>query len=535
MLIGQVVVAAGPDGFETVEAIGLAEGRVVMVGRANEVRTAAARGARVIDAGSAAVVPGIHDFHLHLVGMAHARRDVDLDGARDAAELLSRVSDAVTRSAPGDWIHGGGWSEAVMQSGAPDRLRIICAGRACVLYSHDRHSAWASPMALAAAGLEVDTPDPSAGRIERDPTGQLTGVLREGATDLVDTVAERLGGRALDAALGEVVAELASRGVTGATDAGDTTADGGVGEYAFLGERASRLLVAGFRIDGRLRLTVNLPSDAIDGAAALGWRTGMPIPGSHTLRLGWAKVYADGALGSRTAAVFTPYPDGDDRGMLRLDLAALGEIIARGRAAAIALAIHAIGDRAVATVLDALAGSAARAVDAPPDRLEHLQLVRQSDIERLVALGVTASVQPTHAASDRSLADELWGSSASAAYPWRSIARAGGRLAFGSDAPIESANPWLGIFTAVHRRFPTDAVPDWRPEEAVTSAEALAAYTIGPAMALGCSDEGHLRIGAHADLAVLNVDLATLLAADERLADARADLTLVGGQEVHRS
>lgn len=535
VLIGQVLVAARADRVETAEAIGIADGRVVMVGRADEVRAAAARKARTIHAGSAAVVPGMHDFHLHLVGMARARRDVALDGASGFAELLSRVHSAARRSGAGEWLRGGGWSEAVMQSGDPGLLREVCAGHPCIFYSHDCHSAWASPMALSAAGIFADTPHPPGGRIERDTTGLATGILRERAADLIEGVAGRLSGPPLEVALHEVLSELAGLGITGATDAGDTTASNGVGEHAFLGDRASRLLAAGNRLDGKLRLTVNLPVEAIDAAAALGWRTGMTLPGTQTVRLGWAKAYADGALGSRTAAVFTPYPDGGGHGILRLDPLALDEIMRRGRAAGIGLAVHAIGDRAVTMSLDALLRAPARAADAPSDRLEHLQLVRPSDIERLAAQDVTASMQPMHAASDRGLVDGLWGASESMAYPWRSIAAAGGRLAFGSDAPIESANPWHGLFAAVHRRFPGDDTLDWRPEEAVTPARALAAYTLGPAQAIGRSAEGHLRAGALADLAILNVDLATLLTADERLADVRADLTLVGGREVHRS
>jgi predicted amidohydrolase YtcJ len=535
VVIGQVVVAATADGVETAEAVGIADGRVVVVGRADEVLAAAARGARTFDAGSAAAVPGLHDFHLHLVGMARARRDVALDGASDFAEVLSRVRAAAEQAADAEWLRGGGWSEAIMRTGEQGQLTAASAGRAALFYSHDGHSAWASPLALAAAGISATTPDPPGGRLERDGTGSPTGILRERAADLVELAAGRLSGAPLEAALDEVLAELAALGVTGATDAGDTTAQNGVGEHAFLGDRASRLMAASRRLDGRLRLTLNLPAEAIDAAAARGWRTGMPLPGQDTLRLGWAKAYVDGALGSRTAAVFVPYDGTTDRGILRLEPSALAEIVKRGRAAGIGLAVHAIGDRAVASTLDAFAGATGRAANAPPDRLEHLQLVRGADIARLAALEVTASMQPLHAASDRRLVDSLWSASTSIAYPWRSIATAGGRLAFGSDAPIESANPWLGLFAAVHRRFPDDAASDWRPEEALTPAQALAAYTTAPARAMGRADEGHLRAGAVADLAVLNVDLATLLAADERLVDVRAELTLVGGREVHRS
>jgi predicted amidohydrolase YtcJ len=145
---------------------------------------------------------------------------------------------------------------------------------------------------------------------------------------------------------------------------------------------------------------------------------------------------------------------------------------------------------------------------------------------------VTASVQPIHAAADRDLVDDCWDGRQHDAYAWRALTNAGAHLAAGSDAPVESVNPWLGIFAAVHRRLPTDARPDWHPEQALTLAEALRAYTLGSAVAIGADDEGNLRPGARADLAVLSVDVATLEAADERLADVRSVLTLVDGREV---
>lgn len=186
-------------------------------------------------------------------------------------------------------------------------------------------------------------------------------------------------------------------------------------------------------------------------------------------------------------------------------------------------------------VLDAFERAPARAHGVPPDRMEHLQLLRPADAPRLAAHEITASVQPIHCASDREMVDACWKAREEQAYPWRTLVEAGARLAFGSDAPIESANPWLGIFAALHRRYPDDGTEDWHPEQALALHEALAGYTTGPAAAAGLDDEGHLRSGAHADLAVLNVELGALLRGDDGLADVRADLTLVAGSEVHRS
>jgi hypothetical protein len=537
VVIGQVVVAARHDGLETAEAVGIADGRVVNAGSQADVLDAAASRARVIDAGPVAVVPGLHDFHLHLVGMARARLELRLDDATDFGDVVARVRAAADPLPPDGWLRGRGWVEAAIEVGELDRLEAAVGGRPALLDSHDGHSAWASAAALRRAGIDVQAADPPGGRIERGASGAPNGLLREAAAGLVHRVAPSLSGPALDRALHEALTELLGWGITGATDAGDTSAGGGSGRYAALGDRASILLEASERLDWRLRLTVNLPAAAIEAGAALGLRTGAKIPGTTTLRAGWAKAYADGALGSRTAALFTPYTCGPtpDRGILRLGPDELDQLLRAGRSHRVGLAVHAIGDRAVATVLDAVERGPARDPTVPPHRIEHLQLVRPNDVPRLAALDVTASLQPIHAASDRDLVETCWDGRQDDAYPTGPLAAAGTRLAFGSDAPIESPNPWHGIYAAVHRRFPGDEGPDWRPQHALDAAAALAAYTAGPAASIGAGDEGNLRPGSHADLAVLSVDLATLLAAGGELASARAVATLVGGTEVYRA
>lgn len=531
---GQVVVAALPDGIETAEAIGIADGRVVSAGRDRDVVEAAAPGAAVIDARDAAIVPGIHDFHLHLVGMARSRRALQLDEARDFATLLERVSRRVADLAPDAWLTGRGWSEASLDPGALPRLEAAVGERPAFLYSHDGHSAWASAAARRWAGLSAGTPDPSGGRLEREASGEPNGILREAATELVGSIAGRLRGEPLAEAIDETVAELGRMGITAATDAGDYTDAGGVGQYSAFGDSFSSLAELAPRIGPRLRLTLDFPSDAIAAAAQYGLRTGESFVG---LRFGWAKAYADGALGSRTAALFAPYSCDDvtGSGILRLEPEQLDALMAAARPVGIGLAIHAIGDRAVATVLNAVQAAAPHLPGAAPDRMEHAQLVRPVDRPRFATLGVTASMQPIHAAADRDAVDRCWAGRAAHAFAWRSLADAGALLAFGSDAPFEAVNPWLGLFSAVRRQFPGDVGPGWHTEEALDLVAALSAYTLAPARAIAAGDEGHLRPGARADLAVLSIDLPTLLAADERLATAHADLTLVAGHEAHRS
>ena len=533
VVAGRVVLSAEPEGLETAEAVGIVAGRVVSAGTRAEVTGAAARGARVIDAGNAAVIPGLHDFHIHLVGLARTRRALALDDAADGAEVAARVAAAADAGNGEAWLTGRGWSERQL-AGLDARALDAAAGeRLAFLTSHDGHSAWASPRARSLAGLGAESPDPPGGRIERGAGGEPTGILRETAMDLVAPLVTRLQSAWLRDALDATLRELAALGVTGASEAGDYTDRNGIGADAAFGDSYSTLTDLGDLVDGRLRLSIGIPADALPVAAERGLRTGAALEDRRTMRFGWAKEYADGALGSGTAALFEPRSCGEpDAGILRVSPEELDALFAAGRAAGIGLAVHAIGDRAAEAVLDAVEHAPERRPGAPPDRLEHAQLLRQQEIDRFARLGVTASIQPIHAAADRDLVEACWGGRQDRAYAWRSLRSAGTHLAAGSDAPVESVNPWLGVFAAVHRRLPTDLRGDWRSAQALTVTEVLSAYTLGPARALGAHDEGHLRTGARADLAVLSVDLDTLLAADDRLADVRAEIAIVDGVEV---
>jgi predicted amidohydrolase YtcJ len=528
---GRIVLAATPAGLETAEAIAIVDGRIVAAGSRDEVSAA---GARVVDAGDAAVVPGIHDFHIHLVGLARMRGAVRLDDARDAAEVADRLASAASAAPAGAWIAGRGWTEAQLTTDLR-ALEAAVGQHPAFLHSHDGHSAWASAAARRVAGLGPATSDPAGGRIEHDERGEPTGILRETALDLVAAHVARAQGDALRGPLDAMLRELAGLGITGASEAGDYTDTNGIGADAALGDSYSTLTDLGDRLDGRLRMTLGIPADAIDAAAARGLRTGKSLEGRRTMRFGWAKEYADGALGSGTAALLAPRTCGPaDTGILRVTDDELDALFAASRPAAIGMAIHAIGDRAGRNVLDAVARAAPRRAGVPNDRIEHVQLLEPADAARFAGLGVTASVQPIHAAADRDLVEACWGGRQDNAYAWRRLASGGALLAAGSDAPVESVNPWLGIFAAVHRRLPADDRDDWRPAQALSVTEALSAYTLAPATAVGATDEGHLRVGARADLAILSVPLEVLLAGDERLAGIRSVLTVVDGREVPR-
>lgn len=530
VVCGQVLVAAEVSGAVRAEAVGIVDGRVTLVGTRADVLEAAGPAARIIDAGDAAVIPGLHDFHIHLVGLARTRSGILLDGVQGPDALLSLVRTAAASREPGAWVTGRGWSDAVLAQTPAGALDAAVGERPALLASHDGHSAWASAAARRAAGITASTTDPAGGRIERLPNGEPSGTLRETALDLVAELVPREQGDALRPALQATLAELRGYGLTGASEAGDYTDRNGIGPDADLGDSCSTLTDLADLLDGRFRMTLGIPVDAIPAAAARGLRTGAPLAGRRTMRVGWAKEYADGALGSGTAALFHPRTCGDhDAGILRVEPGELDALFAAARPARIGLAIHAIGDRAAAAVLDAVARAPARLPGVPPDRMEHLQLMRGPDRHRLSQLGVVASIQPIHAAADRDLVEACWGGRQSDAYAWRGLADAGALLAAGSDAPVESVNPWLGVFAALHRRFPTDARGDWRPAESLGIMEALHAYTLGPARAIGATDEGHLRPGARADLAVLTVGLDALLESEVDFDAIRADAVIIDG------
>ena len=532
VILGDVLVAAVPAAPERAEAIGIADGRVVSVGRRHEVLAAAARGAEVVDPGpGAAVIPGLHDFHIHLVGLARTRSGALVDDASDGHEVARRLREHAGSLPTDAWVTGRGWSEAQLSGTDSAELERAVGGRAAFVSSHDGHSAWASAAARRVAGLTAASADPAGGRIERAPDGQPSGVLRETALDVVAAHVPRLQGDGLRAALTATLDELAGYGLTGATEAGDYTDENGIGADAPLGDSYSTLTDLADVLDGRIRMTIGIPADAIAAAADRGLRTGAPVGNRRTLRFGWAKEYADGALGSGTAALFGARTCGetDDAGILRVSPDELDALFRAARPAGIGMAIHAIGDRAAAAVLDAVERAGPPRAGTPRDRVEHAQLVRAVDRDRLARLGVTASFQPIHAASDRDLVDACWDGRQADAYAWRSLLTAGVLLAAGSDAPVESVNPWLGVFSALHRRLPSDTRPDWRASEALTAVEALHAYTLGPARALGVGDEGHLRVGARADAAILNVGLDALLDGQVDFTAVRADVLVVDG------
>ena len=459
--------------------------------------------ARHIDLRGACVVPGLADAHVHFPTWSLGLRQARLDGARSLAEALERVAQALDHVAPGGWLRGLGWRDGDWTE-RPTRAALdrVAPKVPVALMSKDYHSLWLNSAALAHAGAELDVPG---GVVERDENGEPLGVLRERAAwEFRDRYVRPSVDEMLDGCR-EGVRVAAARGVTAVHDK-----DGWLGAF----EVWERLLE-----DGELTLRVwqSFPWDRLDELSALGLRSGF---GNDLLRMGYLKGFMDGTLGSATARLL------DGSGVEITTREELEEVVRLAARAQWPVAVHAIGDAANRSALDAF--EASRGEWEPRglrQRIEHAQLLDAGDVSRFGGIGVAASVQFSHAPSDRDLADRLW-EGRDGAYAYRSLLDAGARLANGSDAPVEELDPLAGVVAGALRTL--DERPAWRPEQAVTVEEAFAAVCVAPAWLEHQEHRrGRLRPGMLADLAVLDRD--PFACEPEELPHVRVLATMLGG------
>ncbi|MGQ9717628.1 MAG: amidohydrolase [Anaerolineae bacterium] len=506
-------------------ALAVGGGHIRAVG-GDELRALAGVGTEVVDLEGCTVIPGLTDSHIHLTWFALGLQQVDLTGTSSREEMLTRVAARAAVTPAGEWILGRGWH----QEEWPDRrfptaadLDAVAPDHPVLLVAKSGHALVANSRALERAGITADTPDPPGGRIVRDEAGRPTGLFLEEAMRWVQQAVPAPDAAALARILPPALEQLARLGLTAVHDMGDLTAL----------EASQRLWEDGVPLP--LRVVFYLPLEGLDQARALRQRFG---PGDGFLHIGGVKLFADGALGPRTAAMLEPYiGEPENVGILSLEPERLREVVRQVAEGGMALAVHAIGDRANRLVLDALEAL-------PPEnrarlrhRIEHVQLLHPDDVGRLAALGVVASMQPIHAVQDAPMADRYWGPARCAtAYAWRSLLDAGTVLAFGSDCPVESPDPFLGIHAAVtrSRQDGYGGPKGWVPAQRITVEEAVRAYTWGAAWAAGLEDRlGTLTPGKWADLVVLDRDI---FAADPSLIpQTRVLATMVGGQWTHRS
>jgi predicted amidohydrolase YtcJ len=465
-----------------------------------------------VDLGGRCALPGFNDAHVHFPTWALAQRQVRLEGTASLDEALQRVAAATPEVGPGSWLRGMGWRAGDWSpptEPTKEALDRVTGDTPTALMARDYHSLWLNSAALAHANGDLEA---DGGLVVRDERGEPTGVLREEcAWHFRDTYVRPTEDEMVDASR-EGVRLAIARGVTAVHDK-----DGWLGALGVW----QRL-----RDEGSLHLRVwqSIPAEQVGELADLRIRSGF---GDDLVRIGYLKAFMDGTLGSETARML------DGTGVQITSREKLAEIIRRGARASLPVAVHAIGDLANREALDAFEET--RAEWQPlglRHRIEHAQVLAAEDLPRFAELGIAASVQFSHAPSDRDLADRFWGDKTQGAYAYRSLRDSGALLANGSDAPIEELDPWAGVCAGVLRTI--DERGPWHPEQRLTLAEALEATTVNPAWL--ASDENHrgkLLPGYLADLVVLDRDPFEL--EDEELPEVNVVATMLGGRWVHNA
>ncbi|HLF75257.1 MAG TPA: amidohydrolase [Anaerolineales bacterium] len=488
------------------------------------------------------VLPGLTDAHLHLKNYALSLQKVDCE-TDTREECLRRVQERARKARSGEWIQGHGWNQnvwansplpkgegpGVRESAWPHAsdLDNIAPDNPVYLTAKSLHAAWANTAALKLANITSQTPDPHNGQIQRDAAGNATGVLLETAMGVVGDLIPEPGIGEIADAIEKAQVILWKMGLTGLHD---------------FDRRDSFMALQQLHEQGRLKMRVlkNLPVELLDQAHELGLRSGF---GDDWLRIGAIKVFMDGALGPHTAAMFQPYiGEGDNRGILNMDGEELFEHGCKAAQVGLGLTVHAIGDRANHEVLNAYeqlrAYEKENNLPALRHRIEHVQVIHPDDAPRLGRLNIIASMQPIHATSDMLMADRFWGERSRLAYAWRTQLGYGARLALGSDAPVESPNPFWGLHAAVTRRR-ADGSPSaegWYPEQKLSLAEALEGYTLGPAYAAGMENRlGRLAPNHLADLIVLDASQDPFTGTADDLLQMQSCATMVGGDWVYMS
>ena len=508
----------------TVEALLVLGGRVLAVGSEAELRQEWTGPLDVFDLKGRTVLPGLCDAHLHLEKYARAVGMIDCETPTRRA-CLERVSQRAGAARPGEWILGHGWNQNSWDGhGTAAELDAAAPDNPVYLTAKSLHAAWVNRRALNLAGIDSMTPDPPGGAILRDDHGESTGILLEAA---MARVAERIPEPTPDTVAEEirrVQTELWRVGITAVHD--------------FDGPRCLQALQT-LHTQNALHLHVlkSIPVEFLEQAVALGLRSGF---GDDWIRIGHVKIFADGALGPRTAAMLQAYEgEPENLGMLLVDREGILEAGIAAARGGLPLAIHAIGDRANHEVLEGLAAlrryEQEQGLPRLRHRVEHVQVLHADDVPRLAELGLTASMQPIHATSDMPMAERFWGRRSRFAYAWHSQLGHGALLAYGSDAPVESPNPFLGLHAAVTRRRADGSPgPDgWIPEERLRLEDALRGFTAGPAEVAGLAGRiGRLDQGAFADLILLDRDPYEISPDD--LASLLPVATMVAGEWVFR-
>lgn len=501
------------------------DGRILDAGTESALR-ARAEDARIESMAGRTVLPGLTDAHGHLMGLGFGLMQADLVGSRSLEEAQARVRDFASRHPQAEWIVGSGWNQVIWNLGrfpTAAELDAAVADRPAWLERVDGHAGWANTAALRRAGIDRSTPDPVGGRIERDADGEPTGVLVDAAMSLVGGKIPPADAAQSRAALQGALQALASLGLTSVHDAGISAPDW----------RLYRQFADEGRLSLRIYAMVRDTGEDFDAISADG---PLLAHGNDHLTVRSVKMWADGALGSRGAAMIEPYSDDPhNRGLLFRTPAELRSATEKAFAKGFQVNIHAIGDAGVREVLDAYSQAYATwpAARGYRNRVEHSQIAALQDIPRYLPLRLIASMQPTHATSDMNMAEDRVGPQRIlGGYAWRRFLDQGTRIAGGSDFPVELPNPFFGLHAAVTRQDHENH-PDggWHADQRMSREEALRAFTLDAAYAAHQEDrQGTLEPGKWADFIVLDRDYFTLPA--EEIWKIRVLQTWVGGKQV---
>jgi len=477
-----------------------------------------------LDGQGKVALPGLIDAHAHVTGIGFGALTLDLSETKSLAEAQAKIAAYAAANPDRPWILGRGWNQELWGLGrfpTASELDAVVGSRPAWLQRVDGHAGWASSAALAAAGVTAATKDPAGGRIERAlPGGKPTGVLIDAASELVEKVVPPPRPEDRDMAFAKAQELLLRRGITAVADMGTSIEDW----QAY--RRAGDL--------GYLRIRIMAYASGVEQMTLIGGPGPTPWLYDDKLRLNGVKLYLDGALGSRGAALKAPYADDPKNSGLRITSdTALRNLMSRAALDRFQIATHAIGDDANAALLSAIEELSETYTGDRRWRIEHAQVIDPADIARLGKHGIIASMQPIHQTSDRTMAEARLGPNRLAgAYAWKSVAATGAKLAFGSDAPVELPDPFAGLAAASTRQGP-DGQPfgGWQPQERLTREAALAAYTSDAAYAgFGEGRFGRIEKGQRADFIL--VDRDPLLASSAELRGTKVLQVWVGGQRV---
>ena len=506
------------------QALAIADQRILAIGGDTRISQLVGPDTELIDSPPGLVIPGFIDSHVHMMESAFELSSVQLRDAQTPAEFTQRIGNFADFMTAGEWMQGGTWDHQNWGGELPhkDWVDAVTPNNPIMVVRLDGHMVLANSLALELAGIDENTPDVEGGEIVRDANGMPTGVLKDNAMALMTPVIPTPTIAQQDRALQQAMDYLAEQGVTTVHDMG----------YSWDSLASYRRAHADNAL--RTRIYASVPVADWQRLAEEIEQRGR---GDDWLRIGGLKGFMDGSLGSHTAAFFEPFTDTpDDRGFFVTPPADMRDWIIGADAAGLQLLIHAIGDRANATLLDNY--TSAMETNGARDRrfrIEHAQHLRPEDIDRIAHLGVIPSMQPYHAIDDGRWAESVIGSERSrTTYAFWSLMSAGASITFGSDWSVAPASPLLGIYAASTRQTLDGAHPEgWVPEQIISVGQALIAYTSGGAYAAFEEDnKGTLAAGKLADIVILDRDITMIPVPEIR--DARVNRTIVGGRTVYR-